>query len=126
MPSPVSSNRYSPLGEADELRIEMSDLPLMQQAAASNWKDSAREPESIAFSASSPSLVRLETKPPPRRGMTWPLFTAKKPVNVRVKLHEEWLKTRAAVEPELRERHSLVEVSDCTCTRSFSTGLTSV
>ena len=123
MSSSVSSNRYSPLRDPDEVRIEMEELP-PTQASKPQWQDSTREVIAAALGSTSPPPIRLETKPPPRRGMSWPIFGVKKNVNVHGKLHEDWQKTRAAMEPELRERPSLVEVSDCMC--SFCTSLTYV
>jgi len=124
MPSSVSSNRYSPLGETDEVRIEMQELPPTQEATKPQWQASTREAVEAALGATSSPLIRLETKPPPRRGMSWPIFAVKKPMDVQGELHEDWQKTRVAMEPELCGRPSLVEVSYCMC--SFSTSLTSV
>jgi len=102
----------------------MKELPPTQEASKPQWQDSTRKAVEAALGATSPPPIGLETKPPPRRGMSWPVFTMKKPVDVHGKLHENWQKTRAAMEPELRERPLLVEVSDCMC--SSSTSLTSV
>jgi len=121
MPSSVSSNRYSPLREPDEVQIEMEELPPTQEASKPQWQDSTREAVEAALGATSSPPIGLETKPPPRRGMSWPIFAVKKHVDVHGKLHEDWQKTRAAMEPKLRERPLLVEVSDCMC--SFSTSL---
>jgi len=90
----------------------MEELPPTQQATKPQWQDSAHEALAAALSATSPPPIRLETKPPPRRGMSWPIFAVKKHVDVHGKLHEEWKKTRTALEPELYEGPSLMKVSD--------------
>jgi len=112
MPPSSSFNRYSVLS-GPEVRIEMGDLSQIQQSALSPQPNPAHAAERNASSVSLPLPVRLETKPPPRRGMSWPIFTVKKSLDVQKKLHEEWQKTRAAMEPELHKAFSLVEVSDC-------------
>jgi len=112
MPPSSSSNRYYVLS-LPEVRIEMEELSQIQQSTLSPQPNPAHAAERNASSASLPLPVRLETRPPPRRGMSWPVFTVKKSLSVRSKLHEEWQKTRAAMEPELHKASSLVEVSDC-------------
>ena len=111
MPPSPSSNRYSPLDEQDEVRIEMEERAQTEKATGPQWQDSAREALVMALGANSPPPVSLETKPPPHRGMTWPIFTLNKPVDVQGKLHEGLQKKRAASLPDLRQKPALEEVS---------------
>jgi len=102
----------------------MEELSPTQQASKPQWQDSTREAVAAALGITSPPPIRLETKPPPRRGMSWPISAVKKHVDVHGKLHEEWKKTRAALEPDLHERPLLAEVSNCVY--NLSTILTSI
>jgi len=111
MPLSPSSNRYSPLDEQDEVRIEMEERPQTEQATEPQWQDSTREALAMALGTNSRPPVSLETKPPPRRGMSWPIFTLNKPVDVQGELHERLQKKRAASLPDLRQKPALEEVS---------------
>ena len=96
----------------------MEELQQRQQATLPDRQDSTRE--AIAFSATSPPPLRLETNPPSRR-RSWPVFTVRKVVDEHGKLHEELLKRRVAPkpesEPESLERPLPVKmiVSRCDC-----------
>jgi len=111
MPLSPSSNRYSLLGGQDEVRIEMEEQSQAEQGTGPQWHESTREALAMALGTNSQPSVSLETKPPPCRGMTWPIFTLNKPVNVQGKLHEGLQKKRAASLPDLREKPALEEVS---------------
>ena len=107
MPSPTSSNRYSPL-EKQEVRIEMENTQI-QQSAFSHSQDSACRAESLAVGVTLPPPVGLETQPLSGRGMD---------VNESLEedqLHEEFQKETepAPSLPEVRERPSLIDVSLC-------------
>jgi len=115
MPSSASSNRYAPLSEREDVRIEMEELQQRQQATLPDRQDSTRE--AFAFSATLPPPLRLETKPHSRR-RSWPVFTVRKVVDEHGKLHEELQKPRVAPipEPKPSERPPPVKMIDCRCT----------
>jgi len=92
MPSSALLNRYALLRDLEEVQAEMDELPQTLQDSPSRWKD-----EAVASDPSLPPPVRLETMPPPRRGINWPIFSMKKQV-------EQY-------EKQQRERLSLVDVS---------------
>jgi len=110
MPLSPSSNRYSLLGGQEEVRIEMEERSQAEQATGPQWQDSTREALAMALGSNSPPPVSLETKPPPRRGMTWPIYTAKKLADKQDKLDNVLQKKRAVSLPDPRETPALEEV----------------
>jgi len=111
MPSSPSPNRYSPLGEQDEVRIEMEERSQAEQTTEPQWQDSTREALAMALSATPPP-IRFETKPPPRR-RSWPGFTVITPTNVEAEIQDGVQKKKAPSVPELRQSPSLAEVCYC-------------
>jgi len=111
MSSFPSSNRYPPLGEQDEVRLEMEELSQAQQATGPGWQDSIREALTVALSASLLPPAKLETKPPLRR-RSWPILAAEDRMNELSERRDDMQKTKAASLPELREKASPDEVSD--------------
>jgi len=111
MPSSISSDRYSPLQEPDEVRIDMEELPRTQQITESQWQDSARKAPAATSGAASPPPVGLEMKPPPERGMSCPMFNVKKSLNLRDKEDGESQQESVVSLPDLRA--AFEEVSDC-------------
>ena len=111
MSSFPSSNRYSPLVEPDEVRLEMEELSQTQQATRPRWQDYTHEALAVALSASLPPPIRLETKPPLQR-RSWPTLAAEDRMNELSERRDSMQKTKAASLPELREKASPDEVSD--------------
>jgi len=112
MPPSPSSNRYSPLDEQEEVRIEMEERPQVEQATEPQWQDSTREALAIALNATSPPPIRFETKPPPRR-RSWPVFTGIKSADFQAEIQDDVQRKRAASLPELRQSPSPEEVCYC-------------
>ena len=112
MPAFPSSNRYSPLGEQDEVRIEMEERPQAEQTTGPQWQDSTREALAVALSATLPPPIRFETKPPPRR-RSWPAFTVTKSAVYQAKIQDDVQRKRALSLPELRQSPSPEEVCYC-------------
>jgi len=61
MPRPGSSNRYSPLSEPDEVRIEMAELQT-QEDRLPRLQDFTHEAEGVAAGTSVPPPVRIWNK----------------------------------------------------------------
>ena len=110
MSSSASSNRHSPLGKPDEVRIGMDGLPQTQQVTGPQWQDSAHE--EMGLSATPPPPIRLETNPPLRR-RSRTVFTATNPADLEAGIQNGVQKKKAVSLPELRQSPSLVEVSYC-------------